>query len=137
MNVLAPLLPNLSVICRIGLPFTGVHRLTVWPPRYRLMHQRCGAICSVVALSSHVPCMQLSLETLALVGLGFPLGILACVAPKCTIHTTCMDPSSLGSFWYLGVNSYYLWGPTYVACDYCQTTDVRCLSLVSRFNVDL
>ena len=34
----------------------------------------------------------------------------------------------LGLFWYLGVNSYYLWGPTYVAHRCYQSIDVRCLS---------
>jgi len=43
--------------------------LTVWPPGYQLMHQRCGAICSIGALIIHVSCMQLSLETLVLMGL--------------------------------------------------------------------
>lgn len=34
------------------------------------MHQISGAICYVGALSTHVPCMQLSLETLTLTGLS-------------------------------------------------------------------
>ena len=60
-NVFAPLLHNLTVIWHIGLSFTRVQRLTEWSPRYQLMHQPCGAIYSMGALSIHVPCMQSSL----------------------------------------------------------------------------
>ena len=52
------------------LPLTGVQRLTEWSPRYQLVHQVSGAICSAGALSIHVPCMQLPLETLTLMGLS-------------------------------------------------------------------
>jgi len=34
------------------------------------MHQRCGTICSIGVLIILVSCMQLSLETLVLMGLG-------------------------------------------------------------------
>ena len=63
-----PLSCNLSVIWHIRLPLTGVQRLTEWLPRSQLVHQISRAICSVGALSIHVPCMQLPLETLALIG---------------------------------------------------------------------
>jgi len=52
------------------LPLTGMQVLTEWPPRYQLVHQVSGAICSAGALSIHVPCMQLSSETLTLMGLS-------------------------------------------------------------------
>jgi len=34
------------------------------------MYQWCALICSIGGLILHVPCMQLSLETLALLGFG-------------------------------------------------------------------
>jgi len=37
---------------------------------YQLMHQCCGAICYMGALSIHVLCMQLPLETLTLTDLS-------------------------------------------------------------------
>jgi len=61
LGILAPLLLNLSISWRIKLPFTGVQQLTKWSPRYQLMHQCCGTIYSLGALSIHVPCMQSTL----------------------------------------------------------------------------
>jgi len=44
--------------------------MTKWPFGYQLVHLISSAICLVGALSIHVPCMQLSLETLTLMGLN-------------------------------------------------------------------
>jgi len=54
----------------MGLPLTGMQRLTEWSPGYRLVHQISGAICYVGGLSIHVPCMQPPLETLTLTSLS-------------------------------------------------------------------
>jgi len=54
------------------LPLTGVQLLTEWSPGYQFVHQVFGAICSAGALSVHVSCMQLLLETLTLTGLSVP-----------------------------------------------------------------
>ena len=52
------------------LPLIGVQRIIEWSSGYQLVHLVSGAICFVGALSIHVPCMQLSLETLTLMGLS-------------------------------------------------------------------
>jgi len=44
--------------------------MTEWPLGYQLVHLVSSAICYVGALSIHVPCMQLVLETLILMGLN-------------------------------------------------------------------
>ena len=52
------------------LPLIGVQRIIEWSSGYQLVHLVSGAICFVGALSIHVPCMQLFLETLTLMGLN-------------------------------------------------------------------
>ena len=44
--------------------------MTEWSLGYQLVHLISSAICFVGALSIHVPCMQLSPETLILMGLS-------------------------------------------------------------------
>ena len=121
-----PLLHILSIIWHIRLPFAGVQRLTVWLPRYQLMHQCCGAICSMGALSIHVPCMQFFLGNPNPNGPQRLQGTLACVVPLCTIHTSCTILSWLRSFlsiWVLThVNLYCLGDPAYVAHHSFQTS---------------
>jgi len=136
------LLHNLSVIWQIRLPFTGVQRLTVWLPRYQLMHQCCGAICSMGALSIHVPCMRSSLGNPNPNGPQRFQGTLACAVPECTIHTPCLILLWLRSFLISGCLSgiwYDFWGPPYVAHHYYQTSmfDVWGLSLVPMSEVFL
>jgi len=58
------------IIWHMEFPLTRVQRLTKWSPGYQLVHQVSRAICFAGALSIHVPCMQLPLETLTLMGLS-------------------------------------------------------------------
>ena len=44
--------------------------MTEWSLGCQLVHLISSTICFVGALSIHVPCMQLSLETLTLMGLN-------------------------------------------------------------------
>ena len=66
--------------------------MTEWPLGYQLLHLISSAICFVGALSIHVPCMQLSLETLTLMGLN---------ASQDYPHVLCLHASYTPRAWIL------------------------------------
>ena len=60
--------------------------MTEWPLGYELVHIISGAIYFVGVLSIHVPCMQLSLETLTQWVLMLPRIIHTCCASMRHTH---------------------------------------------------
>jgi len=111
-----------------------VQRLIEWPPRYQLMQQCCGAICSMGALSINVPRMQLPLETLTLMGLSASKDYLLMARLNALYTQHAWITRDLGVSLISGCltgNWYDFWGPPYVAQHYYQTpmSDVWCLSL--------